>query len=90
MLETMPQKSFGRGIGTAQDEWADTLDVADKIGKGTTAIRGWQPGIARKKKLRLATAVTVSPASWGRIVKQVRMTVRSLVKHYSTILIIFV
>ena len=50
MLETMPQKIFGTGIGTAQDEWNHTLDLADKIGKGTTAIRGWQPRTARKKK----------------------------------------
>ena len=50
LMETSPQKVFGRGSGTEQDEWDATLALASEIGRGKSAIRGWLPGTARIKK----------------------------------------
>ena len=50
MLETSPQKIFGRGPGTERDEWDATLALASDVGRGKSTIKGWAPGTPRCKK----------------------------------------
>ena len=62
MEETSPQKIFGRGTGTEQDEWHATLALASDIGKGKSPIRGWQPGTPKTKKSGRSKASDYFPA----------------------------
>ena len=47
LMDTAPQKVFGRGSGTEQEEWDTSLVLAGEIGRGKSAIRGWLPETAR-------------------------------------------